>query len=349
MCAAPARSAAPKPAAGSRAGAGAGAGEGVAEQIEHLRADVDNVAKMARQIEAIAKQTNMLALNATIEAARAGEAGKGFAVVAGEVKSLATQTGKTTAEIAEIAASLASRIERLATLTEEDVRSSAQQPTSAKITDAEVESVAEARPQPGRSVRPGPAPKPAAIAATASISASAPGKTPAGALKSAAPTAAVTAAPTAALTAPLTAKEIALVQESFALVDPIADDAAGLFYSRLFEIDPITSKLFKGDPTKPGADQGKKLMSVLKTVVAGLDRFEKLVPALKIMGQRHNDYGVGFGHYESVAKALLWTLKEGLQGAFTPAMEQAWAKTYAAIAEVMMRGAQEPPATREIS
>jgi methyl-accepting chemotaxis protein len=47
----------------------------------------------------IAAKTNLLALNATIEAARAGDAGKGFAVVAAEVKQLATQTARSTAEI----------------------------------------------------------------------------------------------------------------------------------------------------------------------------------------------------------------------------------------------------------
>ena len=71
------------------------------------RAGIDQLAKAAQKIgdvmgliRDISEQTNLLALNATIEAARAGDAGKGFAVVASEVKSLATQTGKATEDIA---------------------------------------------------------------------------------------------------------------------------------------------------------------------------------------------------------------------------------------------------------
>jgi hemoglobin-like flavoprotein len=281
--------------------------EGVAHQIEALRSEVEKVAKMAGQIEAIAKQTNLLALNATIEAARAGEAGRGFAVVAGEVKQLAGQTSRTTAEIAEIADSLTHRIERLAELTEQEQQRCPPRSEAAP-------KAAESAPPAGAPDRPSPA--------------------------------AGQAEPGSALIGPpLTPEEIRLVRESFAKVEPIAEEAAALFYDRLFQIDPGTEALFSGDI----AAQGRKLMGALKTTVAGLDRFDQLVPVLKIMGQRHVSYGVEFKHYESVAKALLWTLKQGLEDAFTPATEQAWAKAYGALAEVMMKGAQEPPPTREIS
>ncbi len=67
--------------------------------VRALSDGAEKIGTVAGMIATIAGQTNLLALNATIEAARAGEAGRGFAVVAAEVKDLASQTAKATAEI----------------------------------------------------------------------------------------------------------------------------------------------------------------------------------------------------------------------------------------------------------
>jgi methyl-accepting chemotaxis protein len=70
-------------------------------EIESLAAATQRIDGVLSLIQAIAEQTNLLALNATIEAARAGDAGRGFAIVAHEVKALAGQTAKATADISE--------------------------------------------------------------------------------------------------------------------------------------------------------------------------------------------------------------------------------------------------------
>jgi methyl-accepting chemotaxis protein len=83
--------------------------------IATLAEAVTRVGQVTTLISEIASQTNLLALNATIEAARAGEAGRGFAVVASEVKTLATQTARSTEEINR-------QISEIQSITQETVR-----------------------------------------------------------------------------------------------------------------------------------------------------------------------------------------------------------------------------------
>src|SRR5438445_12907018 len=99
---------------------------------------------------------------------------------------------------------------------------------------------------------------------------------------------------------PLSAQQERLVQTSFAKVVPIADEAAKLFYDRLFELDPSTRHMFKHDM----AAQRKNLMQMISVAVASLDRLEAIVPAVQALGQRHVQYGVTPAHYETVGAAL---------------------------------------------
>ena len=135
----------------------------------------------------------------------------------------------------------------------------------------------------------------------------------------------------------LTLTQIELVQGTFAIIAPIADDAAALFYRRLFEIDPSLREMFKGDMT----DQRRKLMQMLSAAVKGLPRLDRLVPVVEDLGRRHAGYGVKDEHYETVGAALLWTLEKGLGSAFTPDVKDAWTTVYGLLASTMKNAAHK--------
>ena len=135
----------------------------------------------------------------------------------------------------------------------------------------------------------------------------------------------------------ITATQKMLVQDTFDSIAPIADDAAALFYRRLFELDPTLRTMFRGDM----AEQRRKLMNMIGAAVRGLDRLEQLVPVVQDLGRKHVGYGVEDRHYDTVGAALLWTLEKGLGSAFTPEVKEAWAAVYGLLASTMQNAARE--------
>lgn len=135
----------------------------------------------------------------------------------------------------------------------------------------------------------------------------------------------------------MTPAQIAAVQRTFTLVLPIKEQAAELFYGRLFTLDPALKPLFKNDM----AEQGRKLMAALSTIVVGLNDLPRIVPVAQSLGRRHVGYGVKDGHYDTVGSALLWTLEQGLNKEFTPEVREAWMAAYTTLASVMKAAAKD--------
>lgn len=318
------------------------------EETKGLELEIKAVADVAEQVQAIAKQTNLLALNAKIEAARAGDAGRGFAVVASEVKDLSTQTSRATQEISKTLESLTKKIKILNDrgntardaigaaqleaeyLAEEAVRAvqaGEQAESEAAAAQAEAPVQVQAQHVAAETQLPDDLTQAEAEAQAAAIRAAD------GALSD-------DAVAETEEEGPISRTDIALVQESFAKVAPIADAAAELFYNRLFELDPSLSDLFSGDMK----EQGKKLMGMIGAAVGGLDNLGGLVPVVQDLGARHGGYGVQPAHYGTVAEALLWTLGQGLGDDFTPDVKTAWTNVYTVLAETMI-GAAEASST----
>lgn len=122
-----------------------------------------------------------------------------------------------------------------------------------------------------------------------------------------------------------------LIQETFALVVPISEKAAEIFYDKLFELDPSLKPLFKGDMK----EQGRKLMSMIATAVKGLDKPESIIGAVQDLGKRHVSYGVEESHYDTVGAALLYTLETGLGERWNDEVKEAWTAVYIDLATTM--------------
>ena len=132
------------------------------------------------------------------------------------------------------------------------------------------------------------------------------------------------------------ARQIEIVQATFAKVAPHADPTAQAFYKRLFEIAPEVEPLFKGDMR----EQGKKLMGTLAFVVNGLTDLDTVIAPAQELAVRHVSYGVTSDQYSKVGEALLGTLAAGFGDNWTSEIEEAWTTAYTTLSGVMIASAE---------
>ena len=136
----------------------------------------------------------------------------------------------------------------------------------------------------------------------------------------------------------MTPIQVQIIHQTWKSVVPIADQAATLFYDRLFEIAPDTKRLFAGTDM---AEQRKKLLATLNIAVQNAGNVDDLLPVLENLGRSHVNYGVEDSHYNAVGAALLWTLGQGLQDAFTEEASAAWTELFIAGSSPMRQAASE--------
>lgn len=126
--------------------------------------------------------------------------------------------------------------------------------------------------------------------------------------------------------------DVQLLKKSFEQIVPRKEAFAKAFYQRLFRDFPETAPLFaKTDMAR----QESSLMATLAVVVNGLAQGSDVAPAVKALGKRHKSYGVGSAHFDAVGQALIATLREYLDTAWTPEVEASWGEAYTTLAALM--------------
>lgn len=135
----------------------------------------------------------------------------------------------------------------------------------------------------------------------------------------------------------MTSEDIQTVRESFALVSPRKVEAAALFYGRLFKLAPELKGQFAHDLPALAS----RATAAVAYLVAALDRPEDFtafvaeLAALAALQVRLEP-----AHYVRGGEALLWTLRQLLEGAFTHRTAQAWARAYGLVASALIDAAE---------
>ena len=143
----------------------------------------------------------------------------------------------------------------------------------------------------------------------------------------------------------MTPEQTRLLAESFSKLENRLYDLGSLVYQKLFEIDPNSRRLFKGDME----EQKLKLARVFVEFVRVKTRSqhflpvtkkggEAVIPGVGALGERHEaTYQIGCKHYIYMREALLYAISTMLGREYNDEIGRAWAETFDMLSEAMQK------------
>jgi methyl-accepting chemotaxis protein len=129
-----------------------------------------------------------------------------------------------------------------------------------------------------------------------------------------------------------------VLETSFQLLEPQAEELVKQFYDALFERYPQVEPLFAGVSR---SEQEKKLLAALKLVINSLRKPRVLGKTLRELGSRHQAYGALPEHYDAVGAVLLDVMAELAGENWTTEVATAWADALKHISDVMLKAYTE--------
>jgi NAD(P)H-flavin reductase/hemoglobin-like flavoprotein len=140
----------------------------------------------------------------------------------------------------------------------------------------------------------------------------------------------------------LDSDELGMIDENLRLIDHQSDRVISYFYAALFVDAPHLRALF------PAAmdTQRDRLFRALTGAVRDMADPDRFATIMGQLGRDHRKYGVRAEHYDVLGRALVTALRRYSEGYWVPELERAWERGYAAMADAMLRGAQEAAATQ---
>jgi len=131
----------------------------------------------------------------------------------------------------------------------------------------------------------------------------------------------------------MTPKQKLIVQSTFEQIQPAIPHVADRFYSRLFRRHDELRQLFHNSQHKQAAEFGRSLSEIIHR----LDNPSDLKAYLRLLAERHEEYGLSDMHYAEVGKAFVFAMRHALGPSFSRSVANAWNAFFRDIGRRMIR------------